>query len=73
MSGILRQLGKEADVTGSLHPHRLRHTFATGLLTKGADLLFIADELGHKDIHTTQIYANLPKQEMISMYHKYMG
>lgn len=70
---ILKQFGQEAGIKGTLHPHRLRHTFATDMLSKGADLLFIADELGHTNITTTQIYANLPKQEMISLYRKYMG
>lgn len=70
---ILNDIGKKAELSSSLHPHRLRHTFATDLLAKGADLLFIADELGHSDIQTTQIYARLPKQQIISLYRKYMG
>lgn len=70
---VMRQIGKEAELSGSLHPHRLRHTFATELLSKGADLMFIADELGHKDIQTTQIYARLPLRQIISLYRKYMG
>ncbi|MEQ6356890.1 tyrosine-type recombinase/integrase [Lysinibacillus sp. M3] len=70
---ILNRIGKRAELSGSLHPHRLRHTFATELLVKGADLLFIADELGHSDIETTKIYARFPKQEIISMYRRYMG
>ncbi|ARF15763.1 hypothetical protein SporoS204_12495 [Sporosarcina ureae] len=70
---ILKKLGEDAGISGSLHPHRLRHTYATEMLAKGADLLFIADELGHTDVQTTQIYANLPKQELISLYRKYMG
>ncbi|WOV88044.1 tyrosine-type recombinase/integrase [Sporosarcina oncorhynchi] len=69
----MRNLGEKAELPGSLHPHRLRHTFATVLLAKGADIMFIADELGHSDIKTTQIYARLPKQQIISMYRKYMG
>jgi len=73
MRRIIKQLGEDAELSGSLYPHRLRHTFATDMLTKGADLFFIADELGHKDINTTEIYANLPKQELISLYRKYMG
>jgi len=70
---ILNNIGNKAELQASLHPHRLRHTFATELLTKGADLSFIGDELGHTDISTTQIYARLPKQEIISLYRKYMG
>jgi site-specific recombinase XerD len=70
---LFNHLGKKAGIVGTLHPHRLRHTFATELLSKGADLLFIADELGHSDIQTTQIYARLPNQKIISLYRKYMG
>jgi site-specific recombinase XerD len=70
---IFNRIGKEAGLAGSLHPHRLRHTFATEFLAKGADLLFISDELGHSDLKTTQVYANLPKSKVITLYRKYMG
>ncbi|MBU7595724.1 tyrosine-type recombinase/integrase [Metabacillus halosaccharovorans] len=70
---LIRDVGKDAELTSRLHPHRLRHTFATELLAKGAELSFIGDELGHSDIGTTQIYAKLPKREIISLYRKYMG
>lgn len=70
---IVEQIGVGAGVTGSLYPHRLRHTFATELLTKGADLSFIADELGHANLQTTKIYARLPKWKLIRLYRRYMG
>jgi site-specific recombinase XerD len=70
---IVSRIGKEAGMRGSLHPHRFRHTFATNLLVKGADLLFIADELGHNDLKTTLVYANLPNTKVISLYRKYIG
>lgn len=70
---IVAEIGKQAGLTTSLHPHRFRHTFATELLAKGADLSFIGDELGHSNVSTTQIYARLPKREIISMYRKFMG
>ena len=70
---MVTDLGKDAGLTTQLYPHRLRHTFATELLSKGAELSFISEELGHRDIGTTQIYARLPKQEIISLYRKYMG
>lgn len=70
---IVQLLGKEAGVETPLHPHRFRHTFATELLAKGADLAFIGEELGHTELSTTQIYARLPKREIISLYRKYMG
>ena len=73
MRVILKRMGKGAELSGSLYPHRLRHTFATVLLAKGADFSFIADQLGHSDLKTTQTYAHLPNGEIISMYRKYMG
>lgn len=73
IQSILNELGEKAELTGGLYPHRLRHTFATELLAKGGDLSFIGDELGHRDLKITQIYARLPKGELITMYRKYMG
>ncbi|PSL40535.1 integrase/recombinase XerD [Salsuginibacillus halophilus] len=70
---ILSHMGKKANLSGSLGPHRLRHTFATTLLSKGAELSFIAEELGHSNLDTTRVYARLPKDELVSMYRKYMG
>ena len=70
---IVSEIGKQARLTTRLHPHRLRHTFATELLAKGAELSFIGDELGHSNISTTQIYARLPKKEIIALYQKFMG
>ncbi|MFC7782902.1 tyrosine-type recombinase/integrase [Rossellomorea sp. GCM10028870] len=70
---ILKDIGDNTELSLGLHPHRLRHTFATELLAKGAELSFIGDELGHSDLGTTLIYARLPKREIIALYRKYMG
>ncbi|MDQ0154247.1 tyrosine-type recombinase/integrase [Robertmurraya andreesenii] len=70
---IINKVGKVSGISGTLHPHRLRHTFATDLLSKGADLSFIGEELGHKQLKTTQIYASLPEQKIVALYRKYMG
>lgn len=70
---IIHDIGEEAELKSRVHPHRLRHTFATELLSKGAELSFIADELGHTNIATTQIYARLPQEKIVSLYRKYMG
>lgn len=70
---VLSTIGENINLNSSLHPHRLRHTFATVLLAKGAELSFISDELGHADLSTTQIYARLPKKEIIAQYRKFMG
>lgn len=73
MQCVIKKLKKEAHLPSSLHPHRFRHTFATELLSKGAELSFISDELGHANLQTTQIYARLSKSEIIALYRKYMG
>ncbi|WP_170291909.1 tyrosine-type recombinase/integrase [Heliobacterium mobile] len=70
---IVSDLGKQAGLTRNLSPHALRHSFATQLLNKGADLGFISEELGHGNLNTTRIYANLPKEELAAMYDRYMG
>jgi site-specific recombinase XerD len=73
IQAILYKIGVKAGLKRKLHPHQLRHTFATELLTKGAELSFISDELGHADLNTTQIYARVPNKLIISQYRKFMG
>lgn len=69
---IVKKLGEKAGLNQSLHPHCCRHTFATTMLARGADLQFIADELGHKNLNTTRIYARIPTEDMILKYQNIM-
>ncbi|QOK25893.1 tyrosine-type recombinase/integrase [Cytobacillus oceanisediminis] len=73
MNTIITEIGEGAGLGKGLHPHRLRHTFATELMAKGAELSFISEEMGHSSLSTTQIYVRLPKREIIALYRKYMG
>jgi site-specific recombinase XerD len=69
---VVTKVGIAADIVRKLHPHLYRHTFATDLVNKGADLQVIADELGHEDINTSAIYARVLDPEVISVYRRCM-
>lgn len=68
---IIKELTQKAGIYKNIHPHTLRHSFATHLVEGGADLRAVQEMLGHESISTTEIYTHLDREFLRDTMHRF--
>lgn len=65
---ILNKLIEQSALTGKIHPHKLRHSFATHMMSNGADMRTVQELLGHAFLSSTQVYTHVTKEHLRNIY-----
>jgi site-specific recombinase XerD len=73
IQGIIAKHGRAAGLSKKVTPHTLRHTYATDLLSRGADLRSVQELLGHKSVQTTQIYTHVTNKRLRDIHEQFHG
>jgi len=73
IQSIISKYARVAGLTKKVTPHTLRHTYATDLLSHGADLRSVQELLGHKNVATTQVYTHITKKRLRDVHEKFHG
>ena len=68
---MVKTAASEAGIAKNIHPHTLRHSFASHLLANGADLRVIQEMLGHADLRTTEIYTHVAKERLQAVHRQF--
>lgn len=68
---VVKYYAKKAGIVKNIHPHTFRHTFATDLLSNGADIRNVQEMLGHSSITTTQIYTHITNRQLKNIHRSF--
>jgi integrase/recombinase XerD len=70
---MISKYARAAGISKKVTPHILRHSYATDLLSRGADLRSVQELLGHKNVATTQMYTHVTNKRLREVHEKFHG